>query len=81
VLIIDLKLELEKLPLKDLLTQLDPVMLPTNEPDANVADPEIYRGFLGLVFTLDNLPVKLAINDVFGITEDVRLKAYHLLPE
>jgi hypothetical protein len=38
---IDLKLELEKLPLKDLLTQFDPVILPTNLPDADIADPEI----------------------------------------
>jgi hypothetical protein len=38
---IDLKLELEKLPLKDLLTQFDPVILPTNLPAASVADPEI----------------------------------------
>lgn len=76
-----LKLVLIKLPLYEDEMQSEDVILPLKEPDAYVADPEIYNDFFGFVVTFDNLPVKLDINDVFGITDDVKLYEYHLLPE
>jgi hypothetical protein len=77
-------IEPEKLPvlqIPDDVTSVVTNILPLNDPEAKVEDPETYNGFFGLLTTFDSLPEKLDINDVFGITDDVSEYAYHLLPE